>query len=83
MTTGEFSPTMRLTERFSRVDRDTLLYEFTIDDPATWTKPWTAQVPMRKSAQPMYEYACHEGNYGVYNILAGARAKERAAEASK
>jgi hypothetical protein len=83
MTTGEFSPTMRLTERLSRVDRDTLLYEFTIDDPATWTRPWTAQVPMRKSSQPMYEYACHEGNYGVYNILAGARAKERAAARAK
>ena len=80
MTTGELSRTLHLIERFSRVDADTLLYEFTIDDPTTWTKAWTAQVPMRKSSQAMYEYACHEGNYGLYNILAGARAKERAAE---
>ena len=82
MTTGELSTTMHLTERITRVDADTLRYEFTIDDPKTWTKPWTAQVPMIKSKQPMYEYACHEGNYGIYNILAGARASE-AAEAKK
>ena len=82
MTTGELSTTMHLTERITRVDADTLRYEFTIDDPKTWTKPWTAEVPMIKSKQPMYEYACHEGNYGIYNILAGARASE-AAEAKK
>jgi hypothetical protein len=78
MTTGELSITMHLTERFTRVDADTLQYEFTIDDPRTWTKPWTAQIPMMRSKQPMYEYACHEGNYGLYNILAGARAREEA-----
>ena len=71
---------LRLTERFTRVDADTLLYEFTIDDPASWTKAWTAAVPMQKSAGPIFEYACHEGNYGMFNILAGSRAREKAAE---
>jgi hypothetical protein len=80
MTTGEFSANMHLVERFTRVDEDTLLYEFTIEDPTMWTRPWTAQIPMRKSEEPLYEYACHEGNYGLYNILAGARAHEQAAE---
>jgi hypothetical protein len=74
------SANLHLVERFRRVDADTLLYEFTVDDPTTWTKPWTASVPMTKSAEPMYEYACHEGNYGLTGILAGARAREKAAE---
>jgi len=74
-------PGLRLTERFSRTDADTLLYEFTVDDPATWTKPWTVQVPMERSAEPMYEYACHEGNYGMTNLLSGARAVD--ADAAK
>jgi hypothetical protein len=60
------------------VDADTLLYEFTIDDPTVWTRPWTAAVPMTKSQDQMYEYACHEGNYGLFNILSGARAEEKA-----
>jgi len=80
MTTAELSRNMHLVERFKRVDAETLLYEFTIEDPTTWTKPWTAQVPMRKSQQPIYEYACHEGNYSMQNILAGARAREKAEE---
>jgi hypothetical protein len=79
MTTGVLSENMHLVERFTRVDANTLLYEFTIDDPQTWTKPWTAQVHMVSNPDPMYEYACHEGNYGLYNILAGARAKDAAA----
>jgi len=83
MTTGQLSASMRLVERLRRVDEDTLLYEFTIADPAVWTQPWTAQVPMRKSDQPLYEYACHEGNYGLYNILAGARAAEEAEAAAR
>jgi hypothetical protein len=77
MTTGQTSATMHLVERFRRVDPDTLLYEFTIEDPTTWTRPWTAQIPMQKSPEPIYEYACHEGNYGLYNILAGAAVKQR------
>jgi len=68
---------MRLTERFTRSDADTILYEFTVTDPETYTKPWTAQVTMSKSSGAMYEYACHEGNYGMVGILAGARAEEK------
>jgi len=73
---------LHLVERFTRVDADTLLYEFTVNDPTTWTKPWTASIPMAKSQEQMYEYACHEGNYGLLNILEGARADEKAAEAA-
>ena len=72
------SEKLRLVERFRRVDRNTLLYQFTIDDPDTWTRPWTVEFPMRKTADRIYEYACHEGNYGMFNILSGARAEERA-----
>jgi hypothetical protein len=75
-------PNMHLVEKFTRTDADTLMYEFTIDDPSTWTRPFTVVVPMRKSDQPVYEYACHEGNYAMASILAGARAAEKAAEAN-
>ena len=71
------SDKLRLTERFTRTDADTILYEFTVDDPATYTKPWKAQVTMSKSQSRVYEYACHEGNYGMVGILAGARAEEK------
>ena len=57
--------TLRLTERFTRISDDTLLYEYTVDDPATFTRPFTAAVPMRHSSEVIYEYACHEGNYAV------------------
>jgi hypothetical protein len=67
---------LRLIERFARVDADTLMYEFTVEDSTVWTRPWTAQVMMLKSDERVYEYACHEGNYGLLNILAGARARE-------
>ena len=67
---------LRLTERFTRVDADTLHYEFTIDDPSTFVQPWTALVPMTRSDGVIYEYACHERNYGMEGILAGARAEE-------
>lgn len=77
------SEQMKLTERFTRTGPDSMLYEFTVSDPATWTKPWTAQVPILKNPEPMYEYACHEGNYGMVGILAGARALEKAAAAKK
>ena len=70
---------MRLVERFTRVDADTLLYEFTVTDPETWTRPWTASVPMQRTDVPMYEYACHEGNYAMEGILAGHREAEKAA----
>ena len=69
-----------LVERFTRRDAHTLIYEFTVTDPTLWTKPWTASVPMTLSDQPIYEYACHEGNRGMVGILAGARADEAAAK---
>ena len=68
--------TLRLTERFRRAADDTLLYEFTVDDPTTFTRPFTAALPMKRG-EGMFEYACHEGNYGLFNILSGARAAER------
>jgi len=68
---------MRLTERFTRVDADTLLYEFTVNDPEAFTKPWTAQIPSTRSDGAIYEYACHEGNYGMFGILSSARAEEK------
>ena len=68
---------MTLVERFTRVDARTLLYEFTVEDAATWTLPWTVEVPMLLSEDQLWEYACHEGNYGMDGILAGHRAEER------
>jgi hypothetical protein len=68
------SAKMHLVERFRLVDPETLLYEFTVDDPTTWTRSWTAQVPMRKTEEQIFEYACHEANYGMTNLLKGARA---------
>ena len=65
----------RLVERFSRVDANTVIYEFTIDDQNNYTRPWTAVIPFRRTDGPIYEYACHEGNYGLTGILAGARRK--------
>jgi hypothetical protein len=72
------SASLHLIERFRRMDDETLLYEFTVDDPVTWTKPWTVQVPMSRTREPLFEYACHEGNYSLPNILAGARSAEKA-----
>ena len=70
---------LHVVERFTRVSPDTIRYEFTVEDPETWTRPWTAAVPMTKTQGPMFEYACHEGNYSMEGILAGARAEEKAA----
>ena len=74
------SASTHLIERFTRTDANTLLYEFTVTDPSMWTKSWTALVPMRRSEEPIYEYACHEGNHALGGILAGARADEKKAE---
>jgi len=74
------SENLHVIERFTRTDDDNIVYEFTVEDPSTWAKPWSAQVPMTKTPGPVYEYACQEGNYGMANILSGARATERAAE---
>jgi hypothetical protein len=68
---------LHLVERFSLIDADTVLYEFTVTDPTAWTKPWSAVVPLRRTTNLMYEYACHEGNEGMEGILRGARALER------
>jgi hypothetical protein len=77
------SENMRVTERFTRVADDTIDYKFTIEDPATWDRTWTAEAPLAKTGGPIFEFACHETNYGVANILAGARADEKAAAEKK
>ena len=70
---------LHLVERFTRLDVDTITYEFTAEDPSTWTEPWTAMFPLRRSAGAMYEYACHEGNArSIEGILKGARTLDRA-----
>jgi hypothetical protein len=68
---------MHLVERFRRVDADTIDYRFTVTDPETWARPWTAAVPWHKPDGMLYEYACHEGNYGLENTLRAARALEK------
>ena len=70
-------PNMHLIERLTRVDPDTVAYEFTVTDPTVYTAPYTVMMPFRRTDGPLYEYACHEGNYGLYGILAGARELER------
>jgi len=73
------STTMRLVERFTRVSNDQIRYEATVDDPRTWTAPWSVAFPLtRTAAYGMFEYACHEGNHGMLNALSGSRAEERA-----
>jgi hypothetical protein len=67
----------RLVERFTRIDADTLKYEFTVTDPTAYTQPWTANMPLVRIPGPVFEYGCHEGNYALPNILAGARAQEK------
>jgi hypothetical protein len=70
---------LHLVERFTRVDAGALLYEFTVDNPSAFTRPWSAALPMTGTDELIYEYACHETNYGMFNILSAARAEERAA----
>jgi hypothetical protein len=72
------SKNLHLVEKIQRLSEETLLYSFTVTDPTTWTKPWTVELPMRRSDLPLYEYACHEGNYGMEGTLSGARAIEKA-----
>jgi hypothetical protein len=71
------SPGLKVTERLTRVDADTLLYKFTVDDPDTFTRPWSGEVPFEKLDDLIYEYACHEGNYALSNVLSGERAQEK------
>ena len=80
MRRGSFRGTddqLRLIERFTRTDPNTIVYQFTIDDPTAFTKPWTAEIPMTKTTGPLYEYSCHEGNYAMTGVLSGARAQEK------
>ena len=73
------SAALRVTERFTRVDAETIRYEFTVDDPTTWARPWSAEIPMVATEGPMYEYACHEGNHDIRHILEIYRNLERQA----
>ncbi len=75
---GDMSDAVHVVERFTRTERDTLDYEFTVTDLKTWTRPWSGSLPMARTDGPIYEFACHEGNYGLANMLAGSRADERA-----
>ena len=74
---GAGLPARFSSERFSLLDADTLLYQFEIDDPTAFTQPWKGELTMARSAGPIYEYACHEGNYSLVNLLRGYRASER------
>ena len=71
---------MHLTERLTRVDANTILYRFTVDDPTAYTKPWSGEIPMVKTDEAIFDFECHEGNYSLPGILAGAREAERKAE---
>ena len=74
---------LHVVERFTRIDPETIIYRFAVDDSTAFTKPWTGEVPMVAAKGPLYEYACHEGNLGMVGILAGARADDAADEAAK
>jgi hypothetical protein len=77
------SSALTVTERFTMVDANTINYRFTVEDPTTWARPWTAEIPMKRTSDPIYEYACHEGNYGLPNILRAQRVADAAAAGSK
>ena len=70
---------LRLTERLTRVAADVLEYEFTVNDPTTWTRPWTAMIPLKLKHERIFEYACHEGNEAIPDMLRGHRFEERQA----
>jgi len=72
--------TFKITERFKRIGPDTIAYTFTVEDPQTWTRPWTAMVPWNRTRDQMYEYECHESNYDLVHLLSGARAREAQAK---
>jgi len=77
------SAATKLTERFTRIGPNTLRYEFTFDDPATWTRPWTAETILPRVDPPLYEFACHEQNYGLMNVVKGAQTREAEAATKK
>jgi len=74
---------LHLEERFTRVAPDVLQYDVTMSDPSTWTQPWTVRISLKQTSEPLLEYACHEGNLGMFGILAGARKQEADARAKK
>jgi hypothetical protein len=74
---------LRVVERFTRVAEDTLLYQFTVDDPQSFTRPWSGEIPMKKVEGPVFEYACHEGNYSMENMLRAARREEAQSKAAR
>jgi hypothetical protein len=74
---------LKVTERFTRLADDTIEYKFTVDDPTMWTRPWSAEAAMKKTVGPIFEHACHEGNFGLYNTLVGARLEEKRAAEKK
>jgi hypothetical protein len=78
-----YGPKTRITERFTRTAPDRILYQFTVEDPDYFKQPWRGEMPMRATKGPIYEYACHEGNYSLPNALAGARVEERAAASAR
>lgn len=78
---GMTDENLRVTERFTRTAPDMITYQATVVDPTVYTKPWTIELPMEKATGPIFEYACHEGNYGLSGILSGERAKEKEAAA--
>jgi hypothetical protein len=74
---GRHGPSMHLVERLTRLDPDTIAYDYTVTDPSVYTAPFTVMMPLRRTEGPLFEYACHEGNIGLHGILAGARNLER------
>ncbi len=73
---GGSTEALHLVERFTRVGPDTIHYEYTVDDPTTWTRSWTAESPLPRVEPPMYEWACHEQNYGLINVVIGAQIRD-------
>jgi hypothetical protein len=82
---GANPATYKITERLTRVAADAIKYEFTVEDPTTWTKPWTAMIPWIKvdPAEQMYEYGCHEDNFDIVHLLSGARTREKNGEGKR
>ena len=76
-TTFFVSTDAKVTERFTRISAQQIRYEFTVEDPTVYTRTWKGEMPLNTAKGPVYEYACHEGNYGLANILAGAREEDR------
>ena len=74
---------LHVVERFTRMDENSILYEFTVDGPQTWVRPWRGELILAKTQGPLFEFACHEGNRGMPNTLLGARVEEAKKEAAK